>query len=100
MQPTYTSVDIKTMQHTYTPVDVHPICSDSKKSYIFEFPEEDSIIQHRTAIEGMYSNQFSEGNCQGNSDKNSSEYKEYMSDYVGDDDISNSSLLSIAKILN
>ena len=96
MQPTYTSVDIKTMQPTYTPVDPQPVCSDLKKSYIFEFPEEDSIIRPGTAVEGTYSNQSSEGNYQGNSVKNSSEYEEYISDYVGDDDISDSSLLSFS----
>ena len=67
-----------------------------KKLYIFEFPEEDSIIQPGTAVEGTYSNQSSEGNYQGNSVKNSSEYEEYISDYVGDDDISDSSLLSFS----
>ena len=55
---------------------------------------EDSIFQPGTAIEGTYSNDNSEGNYQENSDKNSSEYEEYISDYVGDDDISDSSLLS------
>ena len=44
----------------------------------------------------MYSNQSSEGNYQGNSAKNSSEYEEYIPNYVGDDDISDLSLLTFS----
>ena len=41
-----------------------------EKSHIFEFPEEDSNIQPRIAVEGTYKNQSSEKNCEGNSIKN------------------------------